>query len=294
MRILLTGKDGQVGRALQRGLAGHEVLPFGRSDLDLSDSARIRSVVREVQPEVIINAAANTAVDRAEEEPELAHAVNAIAPGILAEEARALGVLLVHYSTDYVFDGTASTPYKEEEAPNPVSVYGRTKLEGEEAVRRAKPDHLILRTAWVFGAEGHNFLRTMLRLFSEREEVGVVNDQSGSPTWAGHIAATTAELLARRDRGGAVPAGTYHLTAAGETTWHGFAGAILHHARAHPEHFSVVTERLNPIPTSAYPTPAKRPAYSVLDTSKLEGALGQPMQHWEMGLANAIADLKKG
>ena len=223
-RILLTGKNGQVGWELQRTLAPlGEVVVLDRRQLDLSDPDQIRERVREISPDLIVNAAAYTAVDRAEAEPEPAMAVNGTAPGLLAEEAKRIGAAIIHYSTDYVFDGAKTTPYTEEDAPNPLNVYGRTKLAGEQAVQAAGVPHLILRTSWVYGMRGKNFLLTILRLAREREELKIVDDQIGAPTWSRTIAEATAQILTS----GAWPvsgaSGIYHLTASGSTSWYGFA-----------------------------------------------------------------------
>jgi dTDP-4-dehydrorhamnose reductase len=274
VRILLTGCNGQVGWELGRSLATlGELVALGRDGLDLCDEASIRRATRAAAPNVIVNAAAYTTVDRAEAEPELAHAVNGVAPGILAEEARRCDALLVHYSTDYVFDGEKGTPYREDDAPNPVSAYGRSKLEGERAIQRSGCRHLILRTCWVYAARGNNFVRTILRLARERGELSVVGDQTGSPTSAHEIAAATASLLAR----GAPADGIYHLSAAGETTWYEFALAIL--SLTGPEHVKV-----RRITTAEYPTAARRPRYSVLSNEKVRNATGIALADWRTPL----------
>ena len=277
-KLLLIGTSGQVGHALRTRLGAFDVVGTDRSTLDLTRPDRIREVVQQVQPDVIVNAAAYTAVDKAESEPELARQVNAIAPGVLAEEGARLGALLVHYSTDYVFDGAKRTPYVESDAPNPLNVYGRTKWEGEEAVRAAGGEHLILRTSWVYGLQGHNFLRTMLRLAQEgRTHFRVVNDQHGCPTWSGTIADVTARLL---DESGA--AGTFHLSSEGETTWHGFAEAIFSAAG-----YEGIT--VEPIPTEAYPLPAARPRYSVLSKKMLHNTFEVQATVWQDGLQACLA-----
>lgn len=290
MRILVTGAGGQVGWELRRSLAPlGEVIALGRDALDLGQPGALRERVRQLAPQAIVNAAAYTAVDRAESEPELARAVNAIAPGILAEETLRLGAVLVHYSTDYVFDGTKASPYAEDDPTNPLGVYGRTKLEGERAVGASGCRHLTLRTSWVFGARGHNFLLTMLRLARERRALRVVNDQVGAPTWCRDIADATARLL---EGGHAAPgvAGLFHLTASGATSWFGFAQAIF----ASPElaRLGIAPPALEPIPTSAYPTPARRPANSRLDCTRLERAAGIRLPAWEAGLAGALSALR--
>lgn len=283
--ILLTGKNGQVGWELQRTLAPlGEVVALDRQQLDLSNPAQIRERVREIKPGLIVNAAAYTTVDRAEAEPELAMAVNGTAPGILAEEAKRAGAAIIHYSTDYVFDATKTTPYTEEDAPNPINVYGRTKLAGEQAIQAVGVPHLILRTSWVYGMRGKNFLLTILRLAREREELTIVHDQIGAPTWSRTIAEATAQILAS----GAWPAsagGTYHLTASGSTTWYGFAKAIL---ALDPKPSEQVCKRLIPIPTAAYPTPARRPAYSVLSNAKLKADFDVVLPGWKQGLKSAL------
>ena len=284
MKILLTGRNGQVGWELERALAvAGEVSALDRAQLDLSDEAAIRRATRAAAPQVIVNAAAYTAVDRAESEPAAAHAVNGIAPGILAEEARRAGALLVHYSTDYVFDGEKGTPYREDDATNPISAYGRSKLEGEEAIRASGCRHVIVRTSWVYAARGNNFLRTMLRLARERPELRVVGDQSGSPTAAHEIAAATATLV----RQGAPADGIYHLTAAGETTWYEFARAILS-LTGHGE------TRVQRITTAEYPTPARRPRYSVLSNQKIRAAAGIALPDWRFSLETVCRTVAAG
>lgn len=283
--ILLTGPNGQIGWELRRSLAPlGPVAAVGRDRLDLASPDSIRAAIRNIGPGLIVNAAAYTAVDRAEEEPALAQAVNGEAPGILAEEAKRAGATLIHYSTDYVFDGTASRPYRETDATNPVSAYGRSKLAGEQAIAAAGGTHLILRTAWVYSLRGGNFLLTMRRLAGEREELRVVDDQHGSPTWARAIAEATALIVARcraADGPGELTecGGLYHLTAAGKTTWHGFADAIVAQMRAAGN--PVACRCVLPIPTAEYPTPARRPAYSVLDCGKLESTFDIRLPAWE-------------
>lgn len=286
-RILLTGKNGQVGWELRRTLATlGEIEAFGSAELDLADGAALREAVRRIRPDIIVNAAAYTAVDKAESEAAQAHAVNATAPGILAEEAATLGALLVHYSTDYVFDGTQDAPYAEDDTPAPLGVYGASKLAGEEAIRAAGCRHLIFRTSWVYGGRGKNFLLTMLRLAAEREELRVVDDQFGAPTWSRAIAEASAQVLAalRSHPAPEILWGTYHLSCAGRTTWHGFTRAILDTA-ALPR-----KPRLEAIPTSAYPLPAKRPANSVLSNAKLGQAFGIALPDWNEALALCLED----
>lgn len=282
MRILLTGSQGQVGWELQRTLAPQgEVIACDRSQLDLADANRIAEVVRAARPNIIVNAAAYTAVDKAESEPGLAHTVNARAPALLAEEAKKLGALLVHYTTDYVFDGSKSGPYTEDDTPNPLGVYGRTKLEGERAIQSAGCRHLILRTSWVYGPRGKNFLLTMLRLAKERDELRVVDDQVGAPTTAAMIAEATSIILSAR----AEADGLYHMSASGHVSWCGFARAILRGAG--------LNTRVTAIPSSEYPTPAKRPVNSVLDNAKLQRELGLRLPEWENGLAASLAILER-
>jgi len=280
-KIMLTGKNGQVGWELQRALAPlGEVAALDRQQLDLANPDQIREIVREIKPNLIVNAAAYTAVDKAEEEPELAMAVNGIAPGILAEEAKRLNAAIIHYSTDYVFDGAKTTPYTEEDEPNPLNVYGRTKLEGERAVQAVGAPHLILRTGWVYGTRGKNFLLTILRLAQEREELRIVDDQIGAPTWSRMIAETTAQILAPGYSSVVEKGCIYHLSAGGQTSWYGFAKAIV----ARISETSTQSVKLIQIPTSKYSTPARRPAYSLLSNAKLNGAFGLAMLDWDRAL----------
>jgi dTDP-4-dehydrorhamnose reductase len=290
VRILLTGKDGQIGWELQRALAPLGVVgAYGRDGLDLRDLKRVRALVREFGPDVIVNAAAYTAVDRAEEEPEVADQVNGLAPGVLAEEARARGALLLHYSTDYVFAGTSERPHTEDDATGPLGAYGRSKLMGERLIAETGAQALIFRTAWVYATRGRSFLSTIQRLARERQDVSVVDDQHGTPTWARMIAeATTAVLaelrtVARREvLLGTQRCCTYHLTCAGETSWYGFARAIIDRMRREQPGGCLAT--LRPIPTSEYPTKAVRPRYSVLSNTKIERELGVALPRWEEAL----------
>jgi dTDP-4-dehydrorhamnose reductase len=295
-RILVLGGDGQVAWELRRTLATlGEVIPVGRRTdpaLDLMQPDGILPLVEQLRPDWIVNAAAYTAVDKAESEPDAAALVNAIAPGRLAEAAARVGAQLVHYSTDYVFDGNADTPYKEDDATNPQGVYGRTKLEGEEEIAQSGCDWLIFRTAWVYGARGGNFMRTMRRLAREREELRVVADQRGAPTWSRHIAEATAQALARlgHDRTAWHRAcGLYNLTSAGSATWHDFAGAIVEHQR---QHETIACQRVTAITTADYPTPARRPAWSVLDNDKLARTFGIRLPDWRDALAQVQQDLE--
>ena len=279
MKILLTGPTGQVGGELAPRLAAlGEVVAPDRSVLDLADADAVRARVRELRPDVVVNAAAYTAVDRAEGEPDRAFAINATAPLALAEESKRIGALLVHYSTDYVFDGTKAAPYTEDDEPNPLSAYGRSKLEGERAIQASGCRHLILRTSWVYAGRGHNFLFTMLRLGAERPELRVVDDQRGAPTWARDIATATVTLLADP------PNGLYHLTAAGETTWYGFACEIMRHAGLTP-----VVHRIR---SDEYPTAARRPANSVLDNGRIRSVAPVAMPAWEVSLAECLAEMR--
>ena len=284
MRILLTGSRGQVGWELARTLSTlGEVVALDADGLDLTDADAIRRVVGEVRPGIIVNPAAHTAVDKAESEPDLARAINATAPGILAEEAEKLGALLVHYSTDYVFDGSGEALRQEDDPTGPLNVYGATKLEGENAIRAGCRRHLIFRTSWVYGARGANFLLTMRRLMGERPELKIVDDQIGAPTWCRHLAEATAQILAQvgspaRGADKPEPWGVYHMTNGGETSWHGFAAAIQTlDAPGKPT-------RLVAIPSSEYPTPARRPLNSRLDNGKLERVFGIRLPDWRDAL----------
>ena len=294
-RILLTGKKGQVGFELQRSLALlGEVVAVDREDCDLSDPAAIRALVARVQPQVIVNPAAHTAVDKAESEPELAHAINTIAPQVFAEEAAKLGALLVHYSTDYVFDGTKDGWYSETDTPNPQSVYGKTKLAGELAIAAANPRHLIFRTSWVFGTHGANFLKTILRLAVEREELKIIADQYGAPTAASLLADVTAhavrQVLAEESKAAGLY-GTYHLVAGGETSWHGYAEQVVQLAK--DAEMQVLAKQILAIPTSAYPLPAPRPANSRLNTQKLQTACGLRLPEWQEGVQQVMTLLRR-
>jgi dTDP-4-dehydrorhamnose reductase len=288
VRILLTGKTGQVGSALLRTLAPlGELVAFDRTGLDLAMPDRIVSVVRSVSPDVLVNAAAYTAVDQAESEPDVAHAINAAAVAVLAEEAKRAGALLVHYSTDYVFDGTKSAPYVEEDQPNPLNVYGRSKLAGEEAISSVGGQYLILRTSWVYAGRGRNFLLTIRRLLKEKDELRVVSDQIGAPTSAGAIADATAELLQRDPMALDNAGGTYHVTAAGHTSWHGFAAEIARLEGA-PREIRIV-----PILSSEYPLPARRPKNSRLSNEKLFQRFGVTLPSWQDCLKACHAELQE-
>ena len=290
--ILVTGATGQIGYEAVRQLAPlGKVVPLTRADLDLANPAAIRETIRALRPRVIVNAAAYTAVDRAESERELAATINADAPGVLADEARRGGALLVHYSTDYVFDGTKGAPYVETDRPAPLNVYGATKLAGEEAIKAAGGAYLILRTSWVYGARGTNFLRTMLRLARERQELRVVDDQVGAPTWSRWIAEATAEIVGpglRRDGDfGNEVLGLYHLTAAGSTTWYEFARCILD---GDPRREEQMCRNVVPISSAKYPTVARRPAYSVLDCTAIRERFGLALPDWREQFSRVLSD----
>ncbi|MBJ9621192.1 dTDP-4-dehydrorhamnose reductase [Burkholderia multivorans] len=290
--ILLTGISGQVGFELQRTLQGlGNVVALDRSRLDLSRLDQVRDVVRDLKPDLIVNPAAYTAVDQAETDVAMATRLNAEAPAVLAEEAKRIGAALIHYSTDYVFSGTKAGPYVEDDAVDPQNVYGRTKLDGERAIAASGCAHLIFRTSWVYGTRGKNFLLTMLRLGVERDELKVVADQIGAPTWSNTIATLTAHVVAQatcapvRDEWWHAHSGIYHLCAAGSTSWHGFAEAIFRLADL-PKKPTVM-----PIPASAYPTPAKRPANSQMSNAKLAKHFGLHAPHWEAALALCIMQM---
>ncbi len=286
LKILISGQTGQVALELQKHLSGlGELIVLGRNDLDLSKPEQIRAQVRAHRPDLIINAAAHTAVDLAESEPELAFAINGIAPGVFAEEAAALGIPLIHYSTDYVFDGNKPAPYTEDDTPNPLGVYGKSKLAGERAIAATGAEHLILRTSWVYSTHGKNFLLTMQRLLQERPELRVVADQIGAPTWAGTIARSTRLLIERWQAAEAGAWGVYHLTAQGETSWFGFTQAIAEHLSAQGKPCAT----LEPIPASAYPTPAARPQNSRLDCSRLEREWQVAQPAWQNALRECLA-----
>jgi dTDP-4-dehydrorhamnose reductase len=281
--ILLIGKNGQVGWELRRTLAPMaRVLAVDYPEIDLTDAAAVRRLVLDRQPSVVLNAAAYTAVDKAESEAKIAQLINGIAPGVLAEAAHEVGAWMVHYSTDYIFDGTKITPYVETDAPNPLGAYGRTKLAGDEAVRAAGGNHLIFRLCWVYGARGQNFLLTMQRLAREQEKLRIVKDQIGCPTWSRLIAEATTLALRQTLTAGETTglSGTYHLAANGFTSWHGLASRII---ELMPEAERRCRE-VAAIPTAEYPTPAKRPAYSVLDCGKLKKAFGIQLPDWEESL----------
>jgi dTDP-4-dehydrorhamnose reductase len=280
-RILVTGAGGQVGYELARLLPVHgEVAALDRSQLDLADADAIRATIRAIRPQLIVNAAAYTAVDQAEREPELAEAINARAPGILAEEAKRLGAVLIHYSTDYVFDGRAATPYGEDAPTRPLNVYGRSKLHGEQAIAAAGGVSITLRTSWVYGLRGRNFLLTIRRLAAERDELSIVADQFGVPNWAGALAQATATLVGRGLPDLAAHRGLYHLSGTGTASWFEFARAIVG---------PVLRPRLVAITTAEYPTAARRPAYAVLAAAKFEHTFGFGLPEWHAMLRDCLS-----
>jgi dTDP-4-dehydrorhamnose reductase len=285
VKIALLGKNGQVGWELRPLLARlGDVTAAGRDDLDISQPAALRAWLRQVRPDCIVNAAAYTAVDRAESEPDLARAINASAPAVMAEEAKRCGAFLVHYSTDYVFDGTKPAAYTELDAPNPLGVYGSTKLEGEQALQSSGCRHVIFRVSWVYGTRGRNFLLTMLKLAAERPELRVVNDQVGAPTWSRTIAQTTTQYIKRGFDDGS---GLFHLSASGSASWFEFAEAIIHRTR----HLRKNLPGIIAIPSQEYPTPARRPMNSRLDTSRLRRLLNVALPAWEEALSECVAEL---
>ena len=294
MRVLLFGKGGQVGWELQRSLAplGELVaLDFDSTELhgDFSRPEQLAATVRQVRPDVIVNAAAHTAVDKAESEPDFARKLNATAPGVVAQAAHEIGALMVHYSTDYVFDGSGDRPWQEGDATGPLSVYGSTKLEGEQLVAARCPRHLIFRTSWVYAARGGNFAKTMLRLAKERDRLTVIDDQFGAPTGAELLADVTAHAIREtlREPG---KAGLYHLVAGGETTWHGYARFVIEQAREAGMDLKALPEAVDPVPTTDFPTPAKRPHNSRLNTAKLQSTFGLVLPHWQAGVARMLRE----
>lgn len=291
MRILLTGKNGQLGFELQRALAPlGEVVAVGTADCNLANGPALRDLIQKIKPDVIVNPAAYTAVDRAETEQDLAHAVNALAPGILGEEAAKIGAAVIHFSTDYVFDGEKAGSYVETDPTNPQSTYGRTKLLGEQALANATQRHLVLRTSWVVGAHGGNFAKTMLRLAAEREELKVVADQFGAPTSAALLADVTAHLVRQlaRESAGTFPFGVYHLAAGGETSWHAYAQFVIGEALKAGKPLKATPERVLPIPAASYPTPAKRPHNSRMDTSRFQAAFSLTLPDWRHGVGHIL------
>ncbi|MDR6212852.1 dTDP-4-dehydrorhamnose reductase [Paracidovorax wautersii] len=294
MKLLLLGKGGQVGWELQRSLAplGELVaLDHDSTDYpaDFSQPDEVADTVRRLRPDVIVNAAAHTAVDKAEAEVELARKLNATTPGALAQVAEELGALMVHYSTDYVFDGSGTTPRQESDPTGPLSVYGQTKLEGEQLIVQQCSRHLIFRTSWVYAARGGNFAKTMLRLAKERDSLTVIDDQYGAPTGAELLADITAHAI-RATQEDPSKHGLYHAVAGGETTWHGYARFVLATAQAMGVELKAGPEAVKAVPTSAFPTPARRPANSRLDTHKLQAAFGLHLPHWEEGVARMLRE----
>ena len=296
MKILLLGKNGQVGWELQRSLAvlGEVVaLDFdstGPLKADFSKPESLAATVRAVAPQIIVNAAAHTAVDKCESEPDVARALNATSPAVLAREAKALGAWLLHYSTDYVFDGSGSTPWVEDSPTGPLNVYGQTKLEGEEAIRSSGCQHLILRTSWVYAARGGNFAKLMLKLAAERERLTVIDDQFGAPTGADLLADLSAHVLRTALQRHEV-AGTYHAVAQGETTWHGYARHVIEFARAAGRPVKVAPGAIEPVPTSAFPTPAKRPTNSRMNTHKLRDTFDLTLPAWQLGVDRMLTEV---
>lgn len=294
MRLLLLGKGGQVGWELQRSLAPlGEVVALGSDSTDFhadfSQPEQLAETVLKVRPDVIVNAAAHTAVDKAESEPAFARKLNATSPGVVAQAAQQVGALMVHYSTDYVFDGSGTQPWQEDDATGPLSVYGRTKLEGEQLVAQHCARHLIFRTSWVYAARGGNFAKTMLRLAKERERLTVIDDQVGAPTGAELLADVTAHAV-RATLADPAKAGLYHLVAGGETTWHGYARFVLAQALAAGVELKARPDTVDAVPTSAFPTPAARPHNSRLNTSKLQSAFGLVLPQWQAGVARMLRE----
>jgi len=305
-KILLAGREGQVGTELSTLLSGiGEVVAVGRQQFDLTDPSNMREMIRDVHPELIVNAAAYTAVDLAEKEESLARSINSDAPGVMAEEAKKIGAALVHYSTDYVFDGSKNAPYEESDRVNPINVYGRTKFAGEEAIRNTGVPHLIFRTQWVYGTRGRNFLLTILRLATQRGELRIVSDQFGAPTSSQAIAHATANILRSlfqpEDYASSFDrvSGTYHMTAAGQATWHEFASAIIDDVSRVPPTGSwfadatsakpLLTRRVIPISSKDYPTPARRPAYGALSGQRLSQTFGVKLPDWHAELRAVLA-----
>ena len=303
MKILLLGTDGQVGWELQRSLAPlGELLVMGLDRAtnpgglsgDFTQLDALAETVRTVRPDVIVNAAAHTAVDKAESEPDFARLLNALAPGVLADEAQRLGAWLVHYSTDYVFDGSGTEPWKEDDATGPLSVYGRTKLEGEKAVARCER-HLIFRTSWVYAARGGNFAKTMIRLARERELMQIIDDQMGAPTGADLLADVTAHAIRQTSKDASTSlSGVYHLAASGCTSWYGYAKYVLDLVESARPAIELLVKEVRPVPTSAFPTPATRPHNSRLDTSKLQKTFDLHLPFWQAGVLRMLSEIDYG
>jgi len=295
VKILLLGKNGQVGWELQRSLAPlGEVVALGSGSReycgDFTDLQGITETVRAIAPDIIVNAAAHTAVDKAESEAERARTINALAPGVLAQEAKRLDAWLVHYSTDYVFDGSGDMPWTESAATGPLGVYGSSKLEGEQLIQRSGCRHLIFRTSWVYGARGGNFAKTMLRLAQERDSLKVIDDQIGAPTGADLLADVTAHAIRTALRNPEV-CGLYHLVAAGETSWHGYASFVLDFARRAGMPLKVAPDAVQPVPSSAFPTPAQRPHNSRLNTEKLQNTFDLHLSDWQKGVERMLTEI---
>jgi len=294
--ILLFGKNGQLGGELLKTLTPlGKIISPGRSEIDLLEQAKLREIISAVKPSLVINAAAYTAVDQAETEREQAMAINGVAPGVMAEECKKIGALLIHYSTDYIFDGAKGSAYNEEDKPNPLNYYGLTKLTGEEAIRLSGGAHLILRLGWVYGSRGSNFLLTMLKLAREREELRIVNDQVGTPNWSYMLAESTAAICSQikgrlSAEGSAFKSGVYHLSALGETTWYKFAKSIFEHSAD----VDRLLRALIPIKSEEYKTAAIRPAYTVLNSGKLEQDYSIITEHWENYLIRVINSMGLG
>ena len=294
MKLLVTGRNGQVGFELTRALSVlGEVVAVDRQSCDMANAEGIRALVRQVKPDVIVNAAAYTAVDKAESEQDTANAINAIAPGILGEEAAKLNALVVHYSTDYIFDGSKSGAYTENDTPNPQSAYGQSKLDGERALVKANPRHLILRTSWVYGAHGGNFAKTMLRLAADRDKLTVVADQFGAPTSAALLADLTAQLIGRyaREGGEKFPYGIYHAVNSGETHWCDYARFVIATALAAGKSLKTTPDNIAPITTAQYPTPAKRPANSRMDTQHFRNTFALHLPPWQESLQHVLQQI---
>ncbi|OQW59430.1 MAG: hypothetical protein A4S14_05550 [Proteobacteria bacterium SG_bin9] len=297
-RILLLGKNGQVGRALQTALPKTAVvMAHDRTTCDLSSPDHLRRTIRDSRPDIVINAAAYTAVDHAETDPDACFQINASAPAVIAEEAKRLDALLVHYSTDYVFDGRKPSPYVEGDAPNPLNAYGRSKLQGDQAVVAAGGRHIILRVAWVYSATGKNFAKTILRLAAERDELRIVSDQHGTPTSADQIATATSSIIEKiinsRRLGADHHNGVYHLAPKGVTSWHGFASELISVAQQYGIAMCVQTNHIIPIAAKEYPTPAQRPGNSVLDTTKLQRELGVSLPDWRESVRAVVVELAR-
>lgn len=295
MKILLLGKNGQVGWELQRSLAPlGELVALGSQSQhycgDMTNLEGIAKTVRDVAPDIIVNAAAHTAVDKAESESDLAHAINTLAPSVLAQEAKRSGAWLIHFSTDYVFDGSGDKPWLEDDATGPLGVYGKTKLQGEGAIIASDCKHLIFRTSWVYAARGNNFAKTMLKLAQTRDALNVINDQFGAPTGADLLADVTAHAIRVALQRSEV-SGLYHLVASGETTWHEYANVVIDFARQAGVDVKVAAEAVQAVPTTAFPTPAVRPLNSRLDTSKLKSTFGLTLPHWQIGVKRMLTEV---